>query len=66
MIKKVLIIDKSSKQIIAEYPIELFGVDFKDDYFAAAWKNAVDTGLVDKSKSADYEMKFSPETPVNQ
>ncbi len=65
MIRKVTIIDKPSKQIVAEYPVKLSGGEhFKEDYFDEAWENAIDDGLVDKSKRADYFMKFSGDDPV--
>jgi len=32
--------------------------------FNEAWENAIDDGLVDKSKRADYFIKFSGYDPV--
>lgn len=59
MIKKVIIAEISSKQIIAEYPIDLDEDSEKEDYFEEAWKNAVDEGFVDESRRDDYTIRFS-------
>ena len=64
MLKNVQIIEISSSHIIAEYPIELVGDELKEDYFAEAWENAVDDGLVDESNRSDYELKFVEDVPV--
>jgi len=66
MIKKVQIIEVNSTHIIAEYPIDLVGDDLKEDYFAEAWGNAVDDGLVDESKRSNYIIQFVEDDPLNR
>ncbi len=58
MLTKVRIIEKSSNNSVAEYPIELINDDLKEDYFDEAWENAVDDGLVDEANRLDYEIHF--------
>lgn len=58
MLKKVQISDKNSGRIIAEYPIvlEIFSVSSKD-YCKEAWENAIDEGVVDPIRTAQYEVE---------
>ena len=65
MLNSVQIIEINSNHIIAEYPIELVEDDFKEDYFAEAWKNAVDDGLVNESKRSDYFIKLVDDDPLD-
>lgn len=64
MQRKVQIIEKESLNAIAEYPIDLEDNDTKQAYFAEAWMNAVDEGLIDSTNSTDYEMKFVEDMPA--
>ena len=64
MLKNIQIIEINSNHIIAEYQIDLVGDELKEDYFAEAWENAVDDGLVDESNRSDYELKFVEDVPV--
>lgn len=58
MIKKVQIIEIDTNIVIAEYPIELVGDDFEEDYFAEAWENAIDDGLVEDYDRSNYLIEF--------
>ncbi len=64
MLKNVQIIEINTNHVIAEYPIELVGDELKEDYFAEAWENAVNDGLVDESKRAEFFIKFIDEAQV--
>ena len=64
MLKNIQIIEINSNHIIAEYQIDLVGDELKEDYFAEAWENAVDDGLVDESNRSDYELKFVEDVPL--
>ena len=58
MIKRVQIIEIDSNITIAEYPIELVGDDFEEDFFAEAWENAIDDGLVNDYGRTNYLIEF--------
>ena len=64
MTKNVQIIEINTNHIITEYPIDLVGDELKEDYFAEAWENAADDGLVDESKRADFFIKFVDDVPM--
>lgn len=66
MIKTVQIIKVNSTHVIAEYPIDLIADDLKEDYFAEAWENAVDDGLVDEFKRSNYIIQFVEDNPLNR
>ncbi|MBA3756078.1 MAG: hypothetical protein H0X02_07600 [Nitrosomonas sp.] len=61
MLSKVQIIEKSSNNLIAEYPFELIDDDLMEEYLDEAWETAIDDGLVDESARLDYEVKFVDE-----
>lgn len=64
MERKVQIIEKESLNPIAEYLIDLGDNNSNEAYFAEAWMNAIDDGLVDSANEPDYEMKFVEGVPA--
>jgi len=47
---EVTIIENDSNKVIATYPIHIAGQNYtptKEEYYASAWKNAVDDKLVE-------------------
>lgn len=66
MLKNVQIIDRSSGQIVAEYPVPVELGDIKEDEAKEfAWENAVEEGLVEDSKKDDFDLEIVSDEPLS-
>lgn len=57
----VLIINQENKEVVAEYPVSLQGLNYapsEEEYFNLAWDAAVEDGVVDSEKRSGYEFKL--------
>lgn len=62
MLRNVKIIEKESAIVISEYPIILSNPNVSEkDYFDAAWKRAIEDGLVDPDIKSDYKIEMVDE-----
>jgi len=58
----VLIVERNSGQVVAQYPVELQGLNYtpsEQEYFNLAWQNAIEDGIVDHNKLEEYELRKS-------
>lgn len=64
MLRKIKIIEKSSGNLLALYPVRMEFPDyFDEEYFDEAWMFAIYDGVVDPDKRSDYNIEFVGEAP---
>lgn len=64
MLKKIKIIEKSTGNLLALYPVRMEFPDyFDEEYFDEAWMFAIYDGVVDPDKRADYNIQFVGDAP---
>ncbi|MBL8497425.1 MAG: hypothetical protein IT524_00895 [Nitrosomonas sp.] len=64
MLKKIKIIERSTGNLLALYPVRMEFPDyFDEEYFDEAWMFAIYDGVVDPDKRGDYHIQFVGETP---
>ncbi len=57
---EVLIIEKKTGKVVATYPIIEQGMNYAPtelEYLNSAWKSAVEDGVVDQERKAEYIIK---------
>ena len=67
MQKLVLITEKETDRVIAEYRFQFLIADSSDeDYCDKAWDSAIDEGLVDPKHRSDYKIEVEERIPTNK
>ncbi len=65
MLKKIKIIEKSTGNLLALYPVRMEFADyFDEEYFDEAWMFAIYDGVVDPDKRSDYNIEFVSDAPA--
>lgn len=60
---KIAIIEKKSRSVVASVPVSLGGLNYlpsHSELYEQAWESAIEDGIVDKDKKADYEFNVLP------
>lgn len=64
MFKKVIVKDRTSRELVNEYLIELKQNLSREEIFNHAWQKIVNDGLVDESNRDNYFMKIEDENLI--